>query len=212
MILRSILDFGANNQSMRTEPHLTSLSQSTSEHSQLSTSLLGHLDFMFYRPTTMKVIQNKFTFACMASSVRMISGLTTSIHLKDPTLLRVPEVTFHRESLQVFDPAATNKQINDGSAVIALVEAMDRTDAKKAIDKSAEALEKWKFKTTGLERSQMLSRWSELITEHTDDLGRYRYTYYAIGLNCFSEAFFSFKTDFDILFLLLILVHRSSQQ
>ena len=104
-------------------------------------------------------------------SVRSISALTHNIHLKDPSLLSSPAVNFHRESLQVFDPAATHKDIEDGSAVIALVEVSDRMDAKKMIDKASFALPKWKH-LSGFERSKKISRWSELVKENGDDLAK----------------------------------------
>ena len=119
-----------------------------------------------------KSIHNKLTLAVMATSFRMASGLTTSINLKNPDLLRAPSITFHRESLQVFDPAATIEEVKSGSAVIALVEVMDKVDAKKAIEKSSNALKKWKSHTTATERSFLLSRWSELIKENTNDIGK----------------------------------------
>ena len=119
---------------------------------------------------TMRVTQKKSTLAFMAFSFRKVSSLTTSIHLRDSNLLRAPVVSFHRESLEVFDPAASIEDHEDGSAVIGLVEVMNRNDAKKAIKKSHDALEHWKFHTTAAARSQMLLEWSRLLREHTDDL------------------------------------------
>jgi len=124
------------------------------------------------REPTLKQAKCVLTF--LATTVRLSSSLTTSINLRDPSLLRTPSVTFHRESLQVFDPAATNSDIKDGSAVVALVEVMNRADAKKAIDISSRAFKKWRFQTTAIERSGMLSRWSTLITENVDDLGTFQ--------------------------------------
>eukprot|EP00979_Chaetoceros_neogracilis_P003783 scaffold656_cov271-Chaetoceros_neogracile.AAC.93 len=103
------------------------------------------------REPTLKQAKCVLTF--LATTVRLSSSLTTSINLRDPSLLRTPSVTFHRESLQVFDPAATNSDIKDGSAVVALVEVMNRADAKKAIDISSRAFKKWRFQTTAIERS-----------------------------------------------------------
>lgn len=126
----------------------------------------------------MKLIVNdskKLTFFLMASSIstiRTVSSLTTSISLKDPTLLRAKFLHRHRESLEVLDPSATSSEVEDGSAVIALVEVMDRDDAKKAIEASSKALNIWKFHTTALERSKMLNRLSSLITENADDIAR----------------------------------------
>jgi hypothetical protein len=124
----------------------------------------------------MKLVnQSKLPFLMMTmSSIRMGSSLTTFINLKDPLLLRgkfLPRAR-HRESIQVVDPSATLSDIEDGTAVIALVEAMDRSDAKKSIEMSSKALNKWKFHTTALERSKMLSRLSMLITESADDIGK----------------------------------------
>ncbi|GFH59906.1 aldehyde dehydrogenase [Chaetoceros tenuissimus] len=120
----------------------------------------------------MKSILFRKPAALMLTGFRMVSSLTTSINLKDPTLLRAPSVTFHRESLQVFDPAASEKEINDGSAVIALVEAMDRKDAKKSIQKASDAFAKFRFQTTALDRSAMLTKWSNLISDNADDLAK----------------------------------------
>lgn len=115
----------------------------------------------------------KIACAFMASTIRtMSSALTTSINLKDPSLLRAPAITFHRESLEVYDPSSSKEDIENGSAVIGLVEVMDRNDARKAIERSKEAFEKWKSKTTGMERSIMLAKWSHLMTEHADDLAK----------------------------------------
>lgn len=92
------------------------------------------------------------------------SALSTSINLHNPSLLRAPKVTFHRESLEVYDPSASLQQVEDGSAVLALIEAMNRKDVQLAIDKSDKALRKeWKFHTTALHRSGLLSKWSSLI-------------------------------------------------
>jgi len=118
--------------------------------------------------------QAEFALTFLATSIRLSSSLTTSINLRDPSLLRTPSVTFHRESLEVLDPAATTREIEDGSAVIALVEVMNRADAKKAIDVSSKAFDQWRFQTTAMERSKMLARWSTLITENLDDLGRFK--------------------------------------
>lgn len=104
-------------------------------------------------------------------SVRSISALTHYIHLKDPSLLSSPSVNFHRESLQIFDPAATTKEVEDGSSVIALVEVCDRKDAKKMIDRASLALPKWK-RISGFERSKKIARWSELVKENADDLAK----------------------------------------
>lgn len=120
----------------------------------------------------MKSILFRKPAALMLTGFRMVSSLTTSINLKDPTLLRAPSVTFHRESLQVFDPAASEREINDGSAVIALVEAMDRKDAKKSIQKASDAFAKFRFQTTALDRSAMLTKWSNLISDNADDLAK----------------------------------------
>ncbi len=118
----------------------------------------------------MKFAQSKSALSILAIYSRTVSGLTTSIHLNDPNLLRVPDVTFHRETVQVLDPGATKKEIEEGSAVIGLVEGMNRKDAKEAIHRSQEALKKWKFHTTASERSKMLNDWSILLKEHTRDL------------------------------------------
>eukprot|EP00557_Chaetoceros_sp_GSL56_P010580 CAMPEP_0176485304 /NCGR_PEP_ID=MMETSP0200_2-20121128/4969_1 /TAXON_ID=947934 /ORGANISM="Chaetoceros sp., Strain GSL56" /LENGTH=530 /DNA_ID=CAMNT_0017881941 /DNA_START=129 /DNA_END=1721 /DNA_ORIENTATION=- len=125
----------------------------------------------------MKFNQSKLPFILMTTTmssytIRMGSSLTTFINLKDPLLLRGKFLSRHRESLEVIDPSATLGDIEDGTAVIALVEAMDRSDAKKAIEESSKALKKWKFHTSALERSKLLNRLSTLITENADDIAR----------------------------------------
>ena len=60
----------------------------------------------------------------------------------------------------------------------------------KSIDKSEAALKTWRDKTTGLKRSQIISRWSELIKENCDDLGEGSFSGGQIGdkslLLCFT--------------------------
>eukprot|EP01083_Nonionella_stella_P028368 78117_1 len=41
------------------------------------------------------------------TSTVSVSALSTSINLHNPSLLRAPAVTFHRESLEVYDPSAS---------------------------------------------------------------------------------------------------------
>jgi len=132
---------------------------------------------MLTKVAIMKFNQSKLPFILMTTTmssytIRMGSSLTTFINLKDPLLLRGKFLSRHRESLEVIDPSATLGDIEDGTAVIALVEAMDRSDAKKAIEESSKALKKWKFHTSALERSKLLNRLSTLITENADDIAR----------------------------------------
>lgn len=107
-----------------------------------------------------------------ASFVRMASGLSINFKLHDPSLLRLPSLEEKRHSFEVYDPAASFQQIDNGSAVIALLDVQNRKDANKAIKNSAKAFHKWSQKTTGLHRSKLLSRWSDLIKENEEDIAK----------------------------------------
>jgi succinate-semialdehyde dehydrogenase/glutarate-semialdehyde dehydrogenase len=114
------------------------------------------------------------TTSFIASSyiVRMISGLSTNIKLQDSTLLRVPEIESGRKTFEVCNPAASLNQVDDGTSAIALLDSKNRNDTRKAIEKSSIAFKKWSQKTTGMQRSKFLSRWSDLIKENEEDLAK----------------------------------------
>jgi len=122
-------------------------------------------------PITMKPL-----FASMSMFlVRMASGLSTNIKLHDPTLLRAPGSLFdsgRKLTFEVYNPAASQQQIEDGSAVIALIDAHNRLDANKIIKDSAKAFPKWGRQTTGSYRSKLLMKWSELIQENKEDIAK----------------------------------------
>uniref|UniRef100_A0A7S3Q3D3 Succinate-semialdehyde dehydrogenase, mitochondrial n=1 Tax=Chaetoceros debilis TaxID=122233 RepID=A0A7S3Q3D3_9STRA len=118
------------------------------------------------------LLQHTRTYTSTSTAYVSVDALSTSINLHNPSLLRAPAVTFHRESLEVYDPSASQQQVEDGSAVLALVEAMNRKDVTLAIDKSNAALKQWKFHTTALHRSGLLSKWSSLIKENAKDIAK----------------------------------------
>ena len=43
----------------------------------------------------------------------------------------------------------------------------------KVIEQSSKSLPSWRDNTTGLQRSKLLSDWSALIKENSDDLGKF---------------------------------------
>jgi acyl-CoA reductase-like NAD-dependent aldehyde dehydrogenase len=124
----------------------------------------------------MKIYIKRATATFLASSssmIRLASGLTLSntIKLNDPNLLRLPKQG-KASSLEVYDPSASLDQIEDGSAVIALLDSHSRNDVRKLIETSEIAFEHFGRKTTGMKRSKLLSRWSQLISENEDDIAK----------------------------------------
>jgi len=106
------------------------------------------------------------------------SSLSTSLasKLKDPSL--VPSLVrsdgdSHGETFGVYDPGASARQFKDGSALIGKVRRMGRGDAKNAIERANSALSDWKDGTTASHRSAVLSKWSSLIKENADDIGKF---------------------------------------
>jgi len=91
---------------------------------------------------------------------------TASFSLRDPSLL--PIQNGGGKTFDVLDPAASDE---DGTAVIAKVHAMSQDDAKQMIQKSADALKPWRDDTTAFLRSQVLTKWSNLIKDNADDIG-----------------------------------------
>eukprot|EP00578_Thalassiosira_sp_NH16_P029504 CAMPEP_0181090700 /NCGR_PEP_ID=MMETSP1071-20121207/8003_1 /TAXON_ID=35127 /ORGANISM="Thalassiosira sp., Strain NH16" /LENGTH=190 /DNA_ID=CAMNT_0023172787 /DNA_START=15 /DNA_END=584 /DNA_ORIENTATION=+ len=82
------------------------------------------------------------------------------------------EVVPPGDTYDVVDPGASAGQHDDGSAIIAQVQRMGREDTKRAIDRASAALGGWKDGTTALHRSGILSKWSELIKENTQDIAK----------------------------------------
>jgi len=76
------------------------------------------------------------------------------------------------DTFDVVDPGASSNQFEDGSAVIAKVRRMGRDDTKQAIERANAALRGWKDETTALHRSDILSKWSALIKENSEDVAK----------------------------------------
>jgi len=68
----------------------------------------------------------------------------------------------HLEQIEVTNPA--------NGEIIASVPKGGKEEAKKAVDAAAAELTAWAAKTAA-ERSQLLNKWSELITEHRKEIG-----------------------------------------
>jgi succinate-semialdehyde dehydrogenase/glutarate-semialdehyde dehydrogenase len=93
-----------------------------------------------------------------------------SSRLRNPQLLQsLLDGSFEQRAPQdhfeVRDPA-------DPRSVIARVRAMDREDARRAIERSSAALPSWRDTTTAAHRSSLLLRWSRLIQENAGDIAR----------------------------------------
>merc|ERR1712238_44172 len=127
------------------------------------------------------------TSDCLVTSVSSFSASTTStttdttnvpysaISLVNSSLLSIHS-SFHSKnnlgSFNVYNPASTLDDLDNGSAVIAKVKRMDEEDTKDAIDRSALALTSWRDNTTGMHRSQILNQWSQLIKDNSDDIAK----------------------------------------
>jgi len=103
-------------------------------------------------------------------NVAAFSTATPSIAsmLSDPSLLG----SAGTDTFDVVDPGASAKQVKDGSAVIAQVRRMGRDDTQQAIERASAALSGWKDGTTALYRSGIISKWSALIKENSEDLAK----------------------------------------
>ena len=86
--------------------------------------------------------------------------------LSDPSLLG-EGVMQGKDTFDFGNPGASPKQVNGGSAIIAQVWHMGREDTKQAIDRVSAALSGWKYGTTVLHRSGILSKWSALVKENS---------------------------------------------
>lgn len=113
-----------------------------------------------------------FSLSTLAQPSNMAAAAYLSFSLKDPSLIPVGELEASANTFAVRDPAATSAQNKDGSAVIARVPTMGRDDAKKAIEKSSAVLPSWRDGTTAAHRSSILTRWSQLIKDNTDDIAK----------------------------------------
>ena len=109
------------------------------------------------------------------SHFSVTNALSTSQHtlerLSDASLLSFTGPLSKDSPLKVYDPAATKEEMTNGTALLATVESMRALETKRAIDIADGALENWRDKTTGVERSQILQKWSDLIKENAEDLG-----------------------------------------
>ena len=125
--------------------------------------------------TTAAVISSMKHIRTVAAFSTQLSQLPPIQQLKNPNL--IPQegfdtsTTTQTKRFHVFDPAATLNDIKDGTSIIATIDSMNQDDARVCIEKSAEALPMWRDQTTGLKRSQILSKWSELIRNNMDDIG-----------------------------------------
>lgn len=82
--------------------------------------------------------------------------------LKNPALL--PDVaTGDDETFQVHNPA-------DPTQILAHVSRNSRDDVKQAIERSEAALVSWRDETTAKYRASLLTEWSRLIQENTNDI------------------------------------------
>jgi succinate-semialdehyde dehydrogenase/glutarate-semialdehyde dehydrogenase len=81
--------------------------------------------------------------------------------LKDPSLTDWPdESPAEDETFPVFDPASP-------TTILAKVSTRNPT---AAIEKCSETLPSWRDKTTASQRASLLTKWSALIADHSDDL------------------------------------------
>lgn len=84
--------------------------------------------------------------------------------------------TLHNDitRFNVFDPGAyTNGTSSSSSSsihLLARVRNMNRNDTHHAIARAHAALPHWQHETSAYSRSQILSRWSTFITEHSEDI------------------------------------------
>ena len=110
-------------------------------------------------------------YVANAFSTVSISPAVSSL-LSDPTLLGDSISSSNGEkTFDVLNPGASLKQYNDGStAIIGQVQKMGREDTQQAIDRASSALSEWKDGTTGAYRSSLLTKWSTLIKENSEDI------------------------------------------
>ena len=120
------------------------------------------------RPPNSTRIPLALAACCLYPAARMASALSTTIvfplSLNDPSLLGDANVDGDT-TFDVINPAS-----KDGAEVLAKVSLMDRSDANRLVQRSGNALESWRDGTTGTHRAGILSRWSNLIKENSEDL------------------------------------------
>ena len=109
------------------------------------------------------------------ASVRVATISSISFSLLDPTLLPTTnptETNRHGGIFPVFNPAATEKEFENGQAVLAMVQSLDRHTVKTKIESSASALPSWRDETTGLTRYRILQQLSQLMLSNKQDLAK----------------------------------------
>ncbi len=118
---------------------------------------------------------------CVAAfSSASSSSLQWGSILHDPTLLfgnndesKHRLLGFHDDDdstrFNVYDPGTCH---GTSSVILARVRSMNRSDAHDAISKAHAALHDWQHGTSAYHRSQILSKWSALITEHSEDISK----------------------------------------
>ena len=130
--------------------------------------------------TTMHVKCFGYHIGVVASVARLTgtNALSTSQHtlekLTDASLLSFTGPLSKDSPLKVFNPASTEEELANGQGLLATVESMRAPETKRAIDIAHAALENWRDQTTGVERSQMLKKWADLIKQNAEDLGTSR--------------------------------------
>lgn len=122
------------------------------------------------RPYAKKVLAYCLASKMMSGRVAAFSTATSELasRLSDPTLLGEGANTF--DTFDVVDPGASAEAFNGGRAIIAHVRRMGREDTKQAIDRASAALIGWRDGTTALQRSGIISKWSQLIKENSEDI------------------------------------------
>ncbi len=114
------------------------------------------------------------------SSAASSSIMQLASMLRDPTLLGKddddvgPIASIQQQELlhddiarfSVFDPGASTTS----PILLAKVRSMNQSDTQHAIYNAHEALPHWKHGTSAYYRSQLLSKWSALINEHSEDI------------------------------------------
>lgn len=81
--------------------------------------------------------------------------------LQNPSLLA--EVEEPSAVFEVRNPA-------DPTEIVGYAPSMGASDTKNAIDKSFRVLPRWRDGTTAKERAELLTKWSQLIQQNSDDL------------------------------------------
>ena len=114
----------------------------------------------------------------MVASISNVTAFSTATSrltsiLSDPSLIACNSPPTPTETyFDVVDPGASTADFNDGTAIIARIRRMGRDDTRASIDRASEALPDWRDKTTAAKRSKILSEWSSLIKESSEDISK----------------------------------------